>query len=91
MERIDEKFIFINIYDLCKNNMINKLYLVHTLIYKMVIYKTPNFTNYFHMSFNVIVSYYLLMNYFPYVTCVSSQDRILLFRQRFLCFLVHYY
>ena len=28
------------------------------------------------------------MSYFPYVTCVGSEDRILLFRQ---CFLVHYY
>ena len=31
------------------------------------------------------------MSYFPSVTCVSSHDRILLFRQCFLGFLVHYY
>ena len=39
----------------------------------------------------IIVNYYSLMSYFPYVTCVSRQDRIPLFRQCFLCFLVHYY
>ena len=36
----------------------------------------------------IIVNYYSLMSYFPYVACVRSQDRILLFRQRFL---IHYY
>ena len=34
---------------------------------------------------------YSMMSYFPYVTCLSKQDRILLFRQCFLSFLVHYY
>ena len=43
MKSIDEKIIFINIYDICKNYVINWLYLVHTLIYKMDIYKTPKF------------------------------------------------
>ena len=31
-------------------------------------------------NFIIIVNYYSLMCYFPYVTCVRSQDRILLFR-----------
>ena len=34
MKSIDEKIIFIHIYDLCKNNLMNLLYLVHTLIYR---------------------------------------------------------
>ena len=91
MKSIDEKIIFINIYDICKNYVINWLYLVHTLIYKMDIYKTPSFTKCFHMIFIIIVNYYSLMSYFPYVTCVSSQDIILLVRQCFLGFLVDYY
>ena len=57
----------------------------------MDIYKTPNFTKCFHMIFIIIVNYYSLMSYVPYVTCVRSQDRILLFRQCVLCFLVYYY
>ena len=43
------------------------------------------------MIFIIIVNYYSLMSYFPYVTCVRSHDRILLFRQCVLGFLVHYY
>ena len=39
----------------------------------------------------IIVSNHLLMSYVRYVTCVSSQDRILLFRQSFRGFLVYYY
>ena len=68
--------------------MMYLLYLVHTLIYIMDIYQTPNFTKYFHMIFIIIVKYYSVMSYFPYVICVRRQDIILLFRQ---CFLVHYY
>ena len=69
----------------------NWLYLVHTLIYNMDIYRTPNFTTCFHIIFIIIVNYDLLMSYFPYVTSFHSQDRILLFRQYFLSFLVPYY
>ena len=47
----DEKIIFINNYDLCKIYMMNLLYLVHTLIYNMDIYKTPNFIKCFHVIF----------------------------------------
>ena len=47
MKSVDDKIIFINIYNLCKNYMMNWLYLVHTLIYNMDIYRTPNFTNAF--------------------------------------------
>ena len=54
----------------------------------MDIYKTPKFTKCFHMIFIIIVKYYSLMSYFPYVTCVSSQDRI---QTMFSRFLVPYY
>ena len=57
----------------------------------MDIYKTPNCTKCFHMIFIIIVNYYSLLSYFPYVTCTRSQDRILLFRHCLLGFLVHYY
>ena len=57
----------------------------------MDIYKTPNCTKCFHMIFIIIVNYYSLLSYFPYVTCARSQDRILLFRHCLLGFLVHYY
>ena len=60
-------------------------------IYNINIYTTQNFTTCFHMIFIIIVNYYSLMSYFPYVACVRSQDRILLFRPCFLSFLVHYY
>ena len=56
----------------------------------MDIYKTPNCTKCFHMIFIIIVNYYSLLSYFPYVTCARSQDRILLFRHCLLGFLVHY-
>ena len=69
----------------------NLLYLVHTLIYIMDIYKTANCTKCFYMIFIIIVNYYSLLIYFPYVTCARSQDRILLFRHCLLGFLVHYY
>ena len=57
----------------------------------MNIYKTPNCTKYFHMIFIIIINYYSLLSYFPYVTDARSQDRILLFRHCLLGFLVHYY
>ena len=57
----------------------------------MDIYRTPIFQHCFHMIFIIIVNYYSLISYFPNVTCVQSQDRILLFRQCFLSFLLHYY
>ena len=34
MKSVDGKIIFINIYDLCKNYIMYKLYSVNTLIYK---------------------------------------------------------
>ena len=41
-----------SVYDLCKNYMMNKLYLVHTLIYNMDIYKTPKFTKFLSYDFH---------------------------------------
>ena len=38
------------------------------------------------MIFIIIVNYYSLMSYFPYVTGVRSKDRILLLRQCFVGF-----
>ena len=52
----------------------------------MDIYKTPKC---FHMIFIIIVNY--IIHCRVYVKCVGSQDRILLFRHRFLGYLVHYY
>ena len=81
MKSVDEKIMFINIYNFCKNYvMTNQLYLVHILIYMMDIYKTPNFTKCFHIIFIIIVNYYSVMSYFHYVSCVTcnSQDIILL-------------
>ena len=57
----------------------------------MDIHKTPNCTKCLHMIFIIIVNYYSLLSYFPYVTCARSQDRVLLFRHCLLGFLDHYY
>ena len=51
-----------------------------------IIFINIYFTKYFHMIFIIIINYHSLMSYFPYVTCVSSQDRTMFSR-----FLVHYY
>ena len=57
-----------------------------------MIYKTPDFTKCFHMTFyhrKLLFLGELLPQ--ANVTCVSSHDRILLFGQYVLSFLVHYY
>ena len=55
-------------------------------MFNLDFYKTRSFTKCFHMSFIIIVNCCSLMSYFPYVTGVHSQDRILLFRQCLLDF-----
>ena len=48
MKSVDEKNIFINIYDLCKNQTMNYLYFCTPIkICNMDIYRTPNFTTAF--------------------------------------------
>ena len=67
MKSVDEKIIFINICDLSKNNMINQLYLVHTLIYNIDIYKAQIVvTKCFHMICIIIVKSEKLQLQFRY-------------------------
>ena len=74
--------------------MINLLYLVHTLIYNMDIYKTPSLKKQcFHIIFIIIVNYYSLKSYFSYVTVLHVVARIdcCYSKQCFPDFSVHYY
>ena len=57
MNSFDVKFIFVNIYGLCRNWVMNKLYTIRTLVSNMGICKTLNFTKSSRVFYIIIANY----------------------------------